>query len=143
VAIRTAVRIETDCYTDFGPNRYILLYGHRNIGHTYDVIRAYRLAVGIFRSPVLGSHCAQHLKMVTVAVDETFTVGSEFNSFVTFEVALREYSKRNNVLYVKRSSEKNKDPTLQHLLYEKVHYTCKQGVSKHRSHASGARPCQR
>ena len=23
VAIRTAVRIETNCYTDFGPNRYI------------------------------------------------------------------------------------------------------------------------
>ena len=26
VAIRTAVRIETNCYTDFGPNRYILLW---------------------------------------------------------------------------------------------------------------------
>jgi len=31
VAIRTAVRIETNCYTDFGPNRYILLCGLRNI----------------------------------------------------------------------------------------------------------------
>jgi len=46
--------------------------------------------------------------MATVAGNETFTVGSEFNSFVTFEVALWDYSKRNNVLYVKRSSEKNK-----------------------------------
>ena len=34
VAIRTAVRIETICYTDFGPNRYILLCGLRNISQT-------------------------------------------------------------------------------------------------------------
>ena len=34
VAIRTAVRIETNCYTDFGPNRYILLCGLRNISQT-------------------------------------------------------------------------------------------------------------
>ena len=64
VAIRTAVRIETNCYTDFGPNRYILLCELRNISH--DVIRACRLAVGIARSPISAfrgsAYCAQHLR---------------------------------------------------------------------------------
>ena len=76
VAIRTAVPIETNCYTDFGPNRYILLCGLRNISETIevrpcDVIRACRLAVAYRHCPyprfgVSGSAycaaCAQHLQ---------------------------------------------------------------------------------